>query len=44
VMTIILFSSSSVPLSSVMICCRTVATAVDMSLRDELFALGSRTD
>jgi hypothetical protein len=43
-MAIILSSSVSTPFSSVMICWNTVATAVNMSFRDELFALGAWND
>jgi hypothetical protein len=44
VMVIILSSFGSVPLSSVVICWTIVATIVNMSFRDELFALGAWTD
>jgi hypothetical protein len=44
VMTIILSSSDSAPWRFVKICWNIIATVVNMSLGDELFALGDRTD
>jgi hypothetical protein len=44
VMAIILSSSDSAPFSSVMICWNTASTTMNMSFRDELFALGVWTD
>jgi hypothetical protein len=43
-MAIIFSFSDSAPLSFVMICWNAVATIVNMSLREELFALGVWTD
>jgi hypothetical protein len=43
-MAIILSSSGSAPMSSVMMCWNIVANNVNMSFREELFALGAWTD